>query len=218
MDRPAPILREPFCMILASPTAPIPRSNITRIIHLALLVLVVHQVLGSQFIRMPRAGETPGQLFVLHEYLGLATEAALAVFWVWVLIRNGETRIGRLVPWFSTTGRRDVASDLLAQVRQLVHLRSPHDDDGALASAVHGLGLLLMTAMTITGTVYFFADSVPIAGLVLQIHKLLANLAWAYLIGHPLVAVLHHLLGSDIFARMFWFRGRDVSAPPSPRR
>ncbi len=43
-------------------------------------------------------------------------------------------------------------------------------------------------------------------------HKLSANLMWAYLIGHALVAVAHHALGDDIFSRMFWVKRRPTHA------
>jgi cytochrome b561 len=35
---------------------------------------------------------------------------------------------------------------------------------------------------------------------------------WAYLIGHALVALVHHALGDDIFSRMFWVKRRRTHA------
>jgi len=196
-----------------------PRSNLTKFLHLTLLLMVVHQLIGSNFIRMPIPGDAPKPLFVLHEYLGIAGLGLIGLFWLWVMIRRGETRLGRLVPWFSGAAMRAVGSDLATQLRQIIHLSPPDDEDGALASAVHGLGLLLMTVMAITGTVYFFTLGTPVAHPLLIAHKLLAKLSWAYLIAHAGLAVIHHLLGSDIFARMFWVRSRAVRpVPPSPTR
>ncbi|MBV8663819.1 MAG: cytochrome b/b6 domain-containing protein, partial [Hyphomicrobiales bacterium] len=45
---------------------------------------------------------------------------------------------------------------------------------------------------------------------VLGLHRLAANLMWAYVIGHASVAVLHQALGDDIFSRMFWPRRRKT--------
>ena len=69
---------------------------------------------------------------------------------------------------------------------------------------MHGLGLLAVTAMAATGTVWFFTHGTPAAHLAMDVHKVVANLVWAYLFAHAGLATVHWLLGSDIFSRMFW--------------
>jgi hypothetical protein len=88
---------------------------------------------------------------------------------------------------------------------------------------VHGLGLLTVTAMAATGTVLFFSGGVVFHD-AMALHRMIANLMWAYLIGHSGLAALHHLLGSDLLRRMFWIRrGITINtrlsgnAHPSPR-
>ena len=184
------------------------RSAPTRVIHLLLLVTVLHQLIGSEFMQLPFPGDPPSWAFSLHEDVGLVSLAVVAAFWGWTLVRRGETRIGRLLPWFSIARLRDVAADLRSQLRRLAQGRAPDDEDGALASATHGLGLLAVSAMAVTGGVYFFMAGTPSGHTVLSLHKTIANLVWIYLFAHAGVAVLHHMLGSDIFARMFWFRRR----------
>ena len=77
----------------------------------------------------------------------------------------------------------------------------------ALAGAVHGLGLLAATGMALSGATYFFTErSSPVHRLALASHHLIANLMWAYVIGHVSLALIHRLRGDDIFARMFWPR------------
>ena len=186
------------------PTGQLRRSRATRIIHLLLLLSVLNQLVGSQFMAFPFPGDPPSWIFSLHEYVGLASLGFVAAFWAWTLVRRGETRFGRLLPWFSRARLADMFGDLAAQLGRLAAGRLPDDEDGALASAVHGLGLLTITAMALTGTVFFVLEGTPAARLALQLHKLIANLAWVYLIAHAAIAMLHHLLGSDIFARMFW--------------
>ncbi len=117
--------------------------------------------------------------------------------------------MGRLFPWFSAAQRRAVFADAAMQLHRLLRLQPPDDDDGALASAVHGLGLLVVTAMAVTGTTYFFAEGTPLARNALSLHKLLANLTWAYLVAHAGLALLHHAFGGDIFSRMLLDR-REV--------
>ncbi len=192
------------------------RSHATRGLHLLLLVVVLEQLIGSQIMQRPLPGDDPSWVFALHEYAGLASLAVIAGFWVWTLVRRGETRLVRLLPWFSAAAIRAVIADLAEQGRRLVHGRVPDDEDGALASATHGLGLLTVTAMAGTGAVYYFAAGTPVSHAALTLHKLVANLMWAYLVAHAGVAVLHALLGSDILSRMFWI-GRARPTPPSER-
>lgn len=188
------------------PAGHLRRSQMTRVIHLVLLLAVIHQLLGSEVMQRPFPGDPPGWALLLHEYVGLGSLAVVGLFWLWTLLRRRETRLSRLVPWLSIARTRDVFADLAWQLNRLAHLRPPADDDGALASAVHGLGLLAVTAMAVTGTVTWFDHGALAAHYALDLHKLIANLVWAYLIGHAGLAVLHHLFGSDIFSRMFWTR------------
>lgn len=181
-----------------------PRSMATRLMHGALLVGTVHQLIGSQFLGRLVPGQTP-PLLALHEYVGLATAAPLVLFWAWSLVRQRETPFGRLVPWFSAARRSDVWRDVKAQFGRVLRLRLPDDADGAAASAIHGLGLLVLTVMVATGAGWYFIDPV-LAKPVLILHKMTANLMWAYLVAHAGFALIHHIAGSDIFRRMFWTR------------
>jgi cytochrome b561 len=86
-------------------------------------------------------------------------------------------------------------------------LPSPSEDT-PLASAVEGLGLLVASAMAATGAV-LYATMSPDGALsgfgsaALNAHKLLANLMWAYLVGHALLAVLQETQGHDVLKRIF---------------
>jgi len=182
------------------------RSIVTRVLHALILASVLHQLIGSYYLSRPLPGEAPELSLVLHEYIGMGSLAVVALFWVWTLIRTRETRIGRLVPWFSRSGLTAVMKDAGSQLAHLRQGTIADDPESALASAVHGLGLLTLTAMALTGTVYFFITGTHSAKLVLSVHKLMANLMWGYLFAHAGLAVLHQLLGSDMISRMFWHR------------
>ncbi len=189
--------------------APAIRSQTTRIVHLLLLLVVLHQLINSEFIRLPLPGLPPRWPYLLHEYVGLLGFGVVFAFWSWTLLRRGETSLGRLFPWFTAWRIRDVVDDLAVQVRLLLRGRGPSHGSGALASAIHGLGLLTVTAMVVTGTIYFLApDGTALSRAALLLHRLISNLMWAYLIGHAGLAALHQLLGDNVFARMFWFRAR----------
>lgn len=102
--------------------------------------------------------------------------------------------------------------DLVRHVQSLQARRLPdYRTDAPFAAAIHGLGLLLMTAMAASGTLYWLAgggdpDGGGLVFVAMLIHKPLANLAWAYLIGHAGMALLHHFGGHRSLADMWSLR------------
>ncbi|HTI03380.1 MAG TPA: cytochrome b/b6 domain-containing protein [Acidisoma sp.] len=193
------------------------RSHATRLLHLLLLLSVINQLGSSQFMSRPFPGEAPSTLYALHEYVGMGSFGLVLGFWLWTLVRRGETTIGRLFPWFSPPAIGAVIRDAIAQLRSILQRDPLAESDGAFASAVHGLGLLTLTGMAATGTLYFVMTGSSIGHLALGLHKTMANLMWIYLFGHAGIAVLHHLLGHDILRRMFWVRRGITITTPRPR-
>ena len=73
--------------------------------------------------------------------------------------------------------------------------------------------------MAATGTAYaLLLQGTDWGRPALFVHASVANLMWAYLIGHAGLAVLHHLTGSDIFSRMFWRRPGRLPQPAGARQ
>jgi cytochrome b561 len=138
----------------------------------------------------------------------MAGFAVIVLFWLWTFVRHrSETNAARLVPWCSLSGWRDVLVDARKTARNIMALKAPGGRAGALVSAVHGLGLLLASAMAASGASYFLLfEGTSLGGGVLGVHKYLANFMWVYLIGHASMAALHAMLGDDVFARMFWLK------------
>lgn len=192
------------------------RSIMTRILHSLLAFAVMYQLAISLVMEGPRRGHEaaglPGALFETHEWVGLSTLAVLVLFWIWALVRRGETGLGVLLPWFSRDRMRGLREDLARHGRALRQRRLPaYRAQSPLAAAIHGLGLLLFSAMALTGTVYFIwhghaGEAGTAAKAAKEVHTTLANLAWAYLIGHAGMAMLHHLSGHDIIQPMFKVR------------
>jgi cytochrome b561 len=189
------------------------RSHMTRVVHLALLLTVVGQLLTSLIMERPLPGEDPDWPFALHEQVGLVGLGVLMLFWLWVLIRDErETPLQRLFPWFSAQRLADVVADVRAIVQALAALRAPPLHLDALSGAVHGLGLLLATFLAMSGAIWFAVfTGTPYGRIVLMAHKLAGTLMWAYLIAHASAALLHQARGDRIFARMFWVRRRRRS-------
>jgi cytochrome b561 len=190
--------------------APFARSHVTRGLHLLLLLIVIHQLVGSAFVERPLPGEAPDWPYVLHQWVGIAGFGVVLAFWLWTLLRDRrETGLSQLVPWFSSSRRRAVLRDIVVTLRGLASGQAKAEESHALASAVHGLGLATVTFMALTGASWLLLfEGTPLGRLVLGLHGLVANLMWAYLLGHAGVALLHQAFGGDVLSRIFWFRRR----------
>jgi len=191
------------------------KSNLTRVLHLALLAIVLHQVIGSAFVERPLPGDDPEWPFLLHVWSGVAGLQVLLAFWVWTLVRDRhETPFSTLVPWVFPRRMIAIFAEVGDLVRDLMARRVPSFDFPAIAGVVHGLGLLLATLLAVSGSLWYFVLNGTFAGrVVLLIHELAGNLMWAYLVGHVSMALLHHFVGEDRLMKMFWLR-RGVSQNP----
>jgi cytochrome b561 len=184
-------------------------TRATRIAHAGLAIAVATQLATSLIMRAPRADRAGDLFFQAHSYSGLAAMAFVALFWLVVVLRTAGTDAGLLMPWFSAPRRRALVADLRETWAALRSFRlPPYAEAAPFSAAIHGLGLLLMTTMAATGTFYFLtaqagvSETGPLA-LAMEVHTLLANLVWAYLIGHALMALLHHY-GSDHSLAEMW--------------
>jgi len=185
-----------------------PHSLLTRLLHATIALAIIAQLVGIGFAEPPKPG-VPGNLaFSVHQVVGLGTLGVLAGFWLWTLLRRREHGFTALVPWFSRSRRAAVWGDARAHVSALRRLRLPlPGGEPPLASAVHGLGLLIATTMAATGATVFAGmgpeGALPAwADAALNVHKASANLMWAYLIGHPAVALLHEAMGHRLLRGM----------------
>lgn len=182
------------------------RSLPTRILHTVLGAAIVHQLVISWLMEEPKPGRRLGNFaFTLHEFVGLASFGVLVLYWIWVLVRRRERGPGALFPWLSAARWRAILDDIRDHLRALARLRLPHPDgETPLASAVHGLGLLIASAMAGTGVVIYATMATDgtlttLGELTADLHGALANLMWAYLIGHAGIAVLHQIAGHRVF-------------------
>lgn len=170
----------------------------TRLFHAALALSIIVQLATSQFMIHPGRGREGDLLFEVHEYSGLlAFVLALALF-LRIAIRPRGTAFGQLFPWFSGSRLKALASDFGRHVRAAARFKlPPYDPEGAFPSAIHGLGLLLMGLMATTGTIYWLAGKLgagqsPIVGTAMGLHETFSSLVWVYVIGHALLALVHH--------------------------
>jgi cytochrome b561 len=188
-------------------------SLVTRVLHALVAVAISQQLLTSWIMRMPRPASERSVIEILafsaHQYLGLGSLLILIVFWLWTLIRRGEMEVGALLPWFSRRRCAALTADVAGHLRALLSFRIPaQTDQGALASAVHGLGLLTAMTMAVTGAAVYVGTSpdgqlTPFFATALEVHRVIANLMWAFLMGHAAMAIVHELKGRRLLTRMF---------------
>lgn len=194
----------------SEPTDDASRHNLpTRLVHAGLALAVVTQLLASLVMEPAEDGHAGNLWYEIHEFGGLTAFVLVLLFWIVLTARKRGTPAGLMFPWFSASRLTALWSDIKRHLATLIRLRlPPHDDASPLASAVHGLGILLITATAGSGTLFYFfgggdAHVGGLIGLVLEIHGTLGSIAWVYLIGHVSLAVLHHLF-SDFNLREMW--------------
>lgn len=198
------------------PQGPTVHGRTTRVLHIGLALVIIGQLTSSLWMEPPAPDEAGNQIFQIHQYLGLTGFAVIFLFWITVAFRRRGTDAGLLLPWFSARRRAALLADLGAHLRALRAMQYPaHADHSPLAAAIHGLGLLLMTAMASSGALYYLInqgdpDAGGLVGVTMLVHTGLANLVWAYLIGHASVAVLNHATSHQSL-RAMWSLQRDPS-------
>ncbi|MCU4654794.1 cytochrome b/b6 domain-containing protein [Roseibacterium sp. SDUM158016] len=189
----------------------------TRLAHGALAAAVILQVGSSLFMQVPRADRPANLAFEMHETVGALALALALVFWAVVILRIAGTDAGRLFPWVSGVRLAALRADIVAHWRALRRLRlPPYEPEGSLSAAVHGLGLLLVSYMALSGTMYLVAPQVGYAesgvlAVLMDVHCLLGNVVWAYLFGHAGLALVHHFTGGLRLGEMWSFRRKPLT-------
>lgn len=181
-----------------------PKENIaygwgTRVIHISLALAVVVQLATSLFMSHDANGGRENLLFEVHEYAGLTSLVIIAVFWLVVFFGKKGTPLGLLFPWLSGPRRKALKASGARHFKAFKAKKVPsYEDEDAVASTIHGLGILIISVMTLTGLLYFIGGKMSatdgvIATVAISIHAPFSKLVWAYLIGHAGIAVLHAL-------------------------
>lgn len=187
-------------------------DRVTRWLHAGIGLTVVIQLITSQI--MGPAGK--GQIyFEIHRVSGISAAALVMLHWLWSLNGHVAGGWGHFFPWFSKTRRRRLIKGLGALPKWL--LGKPvddHNDLPHLAGAVHGLGLMAVSAMAFTGAILFFGlhpngSGNAFVDSVKNIHMFMANFIWAYFIGHVVMAIIHQMRGERLVIKMFDLIHRD---------
>jgi hypothetical protein len=134
-------------------------DRIVRRLHAGIALAAVIQLLTSQIMQVPQPGrallEPRHFFFVMHEWSGMTLVTLLVLHWLWVSAGHIAGGWGHLYPWFSRSRLQALFASLKALPAWLREARSlkPEAMD-RLAGAVHGLGLLTITGMALTGVAW----------------------------------------------------------------
>ena len=151
----------------------------------------------------------------MHLVSGQVAAVAALMSWGVILTRRTGTGAGLLFPWISVRRLGALRCDFRRHVHGLRHqLLPPYDEANPLTAALHGLGLVLVTAMGVTGFACDLAedDGFQGAGAVLYatgLHQVMEDLVWVYLLTHGLMALVHHY-GLDTGLGEMWSLGRST--------
>ncbi|MGH8398540.1 MAG: cytochrome b/b6 domain-containing protein [Gammaproteobacteria bacterium] len=180
-------------------------SRSLRLIHLLLAIGVTAQLFIGSFMHSPHPGHPDTLGFEIHEILGATILVLIILHWLWSLTHPNEG-LRHLFPW-TRAGMLNVGKELWQGIRYQRLPPGGPGKDGGLAGFIHGLGLLAITAMVITGATFYFSRMGGAGKSTLEIiediHDTFAVIAWIYWGGHLAAAVLHSLLGRPVLKRMF---------------
>ena len=193
-------------------------DRITRWLHAGIALAVLIQLVASQVMEVPRPGHLVNQtdvtFFSVHRWSGMGVLSLLVLHWLWGLAGHVAYGWGHLFPWFSGPRLRKLLSAVKAMPAWLLgKLAAESDETMPLAGAIHGLGLVVATAMALTGSIIFFGmpSQGSVSGyieVVRKTHGFIANFIWLYFIGHVGMAVLHQWRGESLISNMFNLRAR----------
>lgn len=177
----------------------------TRILHWGLALTISAQLISGLLVPDPQTRA----FFYFHEWDGLAASTVIFVVWLWIYSIQD---FGTLFPW-NRAGMQAVGADIRGLFRGTLPSGGPNNI--GLASFWHGLGILAVTGMAITGVWIFFvipgghgaSSSSTDFHEYMQVswlHKMISYFVWAYLIGHISFAILHQKKGAPIFRGIFY--------------
>jgi len=192
-------------------------EKITRILHWGFALLIPLQLLSEELMKRPKPGRIRDDMqiffFEMHELIGYIAFCLVVARLVWGLF-SSEASWMRLYPYFSKTGRELLMYELKHEVPGWFKGKLPNPSrERCMASAVHGLGLLLVTAMGFTGVMMGLGmeESGLMTGMIheaKEIHEMLGELLWIYIFAHVGMTALHMFLGHPMLRRIF---GMDVT-------
>ncbi len=162
--------------------------------HGTLAILVIFQILNSNFIQMNAEGSKHSVFLWVHIISG-----CLAILMTIMLITLMLTK-QHFYQFYPYLFKDNLV--WLSDIKSLFKFKMPEPKEKGLANVIQGLGigaLILIESVALTWLFLWQTDSIY-ANDAKNLHKLLTGLIEAYLIGHGGMALLH-----------FWFKRNAFS-------
>jgi len=184
----------------------------TRFLHIGLVLTVTVQLFISLVMTAPDHTGTPISTlaFDMHQVFGLAALGIVLLHWAWSIFSRADGGLKHLFP-VSKQARQQV----FAEISDLKSGKFPETGKkGGFVGLIHGLGLLAVTGVAITGGFLFVlfpetGEPGALAESFAELHEGVAALVWAYWIGHAGMALLHHYSGHDVVKKMFSLQTKE---------
>ena len=179
----------------------------TRLLHIGMVATVSAQLALSLVMEPPdeeNISALASAAFEGHEVIGMAALAIVLAHWLWTLFNYADGGLGHLFPWFG-----EARAEVVREAKALLGGALPKGGvRGGLPGFIHGLGLLIVTGMAITGGILFFimpesGEFTGVVELVAESHEVIATLVWLYWGGHGATALIHHFQGDSVLKDMF---------------
>jgi len=185
----------------------------TRLLHIGMVATVTAQLALSLMMESPdeeNISVLASAAFEAHELIGMAALVIVLSHWLWTLFNHADGGFRHLFPWFG-----EARAEVVREAQAMLGGKLPESGvRGGLPGFIHGLGLLIISGMVVTGGTLFFImpESGEFTGVVewlAESHETIATLIWLYWGGHGATAILHHLKGDSILKDMFSFSRRQ---------
>lgn len=191
-----------------------------RILHLAIMIAVLLQLLAEQLMKVPKPGEDmlliEAIFFRIHEWNGFVVLGIIAVYIMYLTDDRDDWK--RLFPWTSAAGCKGLWQEIRNDVPGWFkgRLKSP-EEAHHIAGTVHGLGILLAIGLGSTGIMIFMGlesdgNMSPEIRLLRELHANMGTLMWIYVIGHAGMTIYHQLSGHHLLQAMFNLREDQTDA------
>lgn len=161
-----------------------------RFLHIATLLLVITQIILSNFMHLNRSGEIDGTKIQdiatwSHISIGLVMLLIAVIF---ILLELGSHGFKHFFPYLFGD-----FSQIRKNLLILKSLHLPEPNSYGLATVVQGLGLGALALVVVSGSTWFYGwwSHADWAHDVLEIHETLTGLIEAYIIGHGGLGLLH---------------------------
>lgn len=169
------------------------QSYAVRLLHLFVLILVLIQIIISNWMSVSKTGLLPitgYRLYFTWLHIGIGISLLfLALLFVYTCFSNRGVRYFYPYLW------GDIAQ-IGTDIKLLMQFKLPESTPKGLAPCVQGLGLGALMLVVLSGFTWFvlWLQDSSLANEARNIHKTLTGLIEAYIIGHGLMGLIHFIL------------------------